>query len=534
MQLLIVDDEVLAADGLKFLIDWNQLNINRIYTAYSALEAKKIIQKEEIDIVISDIEMPVENGLNLLKWMRSENCQAENIFLTCHENFNYAREALILGSSDYLLKPVEPEELIKAVKNSQNKLNLKKKAEINRLYAEKMKKNEAILDHIWYCNLVKGRLADSKPDLIRQCREHNILMNAEDKLMFIYFVIKKVDEPFRLWETEIYDFVFTNVANECLDLKPSEKVFSYAGANRHSDTYGAIILEHFHSLGDITKACKRFVKWMKQEYGTSVSCYIDDFTWIDRLNEQSEKLCRIDGKNQWEEAIVLICRDELEPVPYRKHNQKLWEILWKEGKTDVLLDKIHSMLETYLAQGILTPQIMEAGIKDFNSLAFKMMQSNRFDTNVLWEQEEFYNLFREAYKSIENTMKLFRYLVKKEKEVRKTGPEEGNSSIVEQVKKYIAMNINEEITRSMLSEHVHLNRDYLNRLFKKETGKSLSEYIVEEKMNVAKELLVMTDMPVGDIGYWVGYNNFSYFSSYFKKITGYSAAAYRNKFREDK
>ncbi len=533
MRLLIVDDEVLAADGLKYLIDWKQLNITRIYTANSALEAKRIIQKENIDIVISDIEMPVEDGLSLIKWMRNENCPIENIFLTCHEDFKYAREALVLGSSDYLLKPVEPEDLIKAVKSSQSKLNHRKKTEADRLYAESMKKNKEILDHIWYCNLVKGKLGNSKPEIIRQCREHNISLETDEKLMFIYFVIKKVEEPFRSWETQVYDFVFTNVANECLELKPSEKVFSYTGANRHSDTYGAIVSEHYHTVGDITKACKRFIHWMKKEYGTLISCYLDDFTWIDQLDKQSEKLCRIDEGNQWEEALVLICRDEQEPVPYKNHNLKLWEILWKEGKTELLLEKIRTMLETYLSQGILTPRIMEQERKDFNSIAFKMMQKNGFETNLLWQQEEFCDLFRQAHKSIDNAMKLFVYLTEKEREVRKEESREDHGSIVEQVKSYIAQNISEEITRTKLSEHVHLNRDYLNRLFKRETGKSLSEYIIEEKMKVAKELLIMTDMPVGDIGFWIGYSNFSYFSSYFKKITGYSAAAYRHKFRKE-
>lgn len=534
MNLLIVDDEVLAVEGLKYVIDWKQVNINHIYTANSVLGAKQILKQESIDIVLSDIEMPIENGLDLLKWIRYENIQVENIFLTCHENFKYVKEALKLGSTDYLIKPVEPLELIKAITRAQNNIVNRKKAEINRKYAESMIHNEALLHNIFYCNLVKGKVGASRAEIIEQCKKHNILFQPEEKLMFLYFAIKRIEEPFRSWETEINDFVFINVVTECLELKEQEKVFSYVSANRYSNTYGALVLERYHTLGDITKSCHKIVKWMKKEYGTTISCYLDDYTVIDQLYKQSEKLCEMDEINPFEEALVLICRDKQEPIPYKSHNVKLYEILWKEGKTDLLLEKIRHMFDTYLMQGILTANIMETEIKDFNAIAFKMMQENGFDTNILWQQEAFYSLFRQAHKSIDHAMELFTYLVNKEKDVRKEEPQESNASIVEQVKKYILQNINVEISRSDLSEHVHLNKDYLNRLFKKETGKSLSEYIVDEKMKVAKELLVMTDMPVGDVGYWVGYSNFSYFSTYFKKITGYSAAAYRQKYKKDK
>lgn len=533
MQVLIVDDEVMAADGLKYLIDWKGLSIYRIHVANSAEEAKMIIKKENIDIVISDIEMPIENGLDLLRWMRDENCQAENIFLTCHEDFKYAREALTLGSSAYLLKPVEPDELIDAIKRSQDKLSQRKKTEIDSRYADSIKINKNILDHLWYCNLATGKLGATRQEIVKQCKENGVSIEPDDKVMFIYFAIKKIEEPFRLWETEISDFVFTNVAHECLELEESEKVFSYAGANRHSDNYGAIVLERCHTLADITKACKKFVEWMKKEYGTTISCYLDEFIWVDALYRQSEKLCQIDEKCQWEDAFVLICKDTLDPIPHEGNQRRLWEILWEEGKTDVLLEKIQTRLETCLSKGILTPQIMEQEVNEFESIAFMFMQKSGYDTNLLM-QKDYKNLYNQAKASIDQAMKLFIYLIKKEQDVRKPEMEVDNKSIVEKLKQFIAKNIGEEITRTMLSEHVHLNRDYLNRLFKKETGKSLSEYIVEEKMKVAKELLVVTDMPVGDVGYWVGYSNFSYFSSYFKKITGYSAVAYRQEFRKDK
>ena len=141
------------------------------------------------------------------------------------------------------------------------------------------------------------------------------------------------------------------------------------------------------------------------------------------------------------------------------------------------------------------------------------------------DEKEYSDRFQAAFASRENAADFLRWMLLRD-EVQE------ERSVVDQLKEFIDNNINKEITRKMLEDAVHLNRDYLNRLFKKETGVSLAEYIVEKKMETAKELLVMTDLSVGEVGYWVGYENFSYFSRYFKKITGDSPASYRQKYKE--
>jgi len=113
--MLIVDDEIYAIEGIKAAVDWTELGIHELFTAFNAQQARDSLMCDPVDIVLCDIEMPEESGLDLLSWMRSQGMEAEVIFLTCHEDFKYAREAIRLRSFDYLVKPVDPAELREVV-----------------------------------------------------------------------------------------------------------------------------------------------------------------------------------------------------------------------------------------------------------------------------------------------------------------------------------------------------------------------------------------------------------------------------------
>lgn len=112
---LIVDDEINNIESLKSGFDWKAHNISHIYGASDASEAREIIAGTHIDIMICDIEMPGENGLELIEWIREQKnlnaVETEYIILTCFPEYNYMRKAIQLGCSDYLIKPVDIDEL---------------------------------------------------------------------------------------------------------------------------------------------------------------------------------------------------------------------------------------------------------------------------------------------------------------------------------------------------------------------------------------------------------------------------------------
>jgi AraC-like DNA-binding protein len=107
-----------------------------------------------------------------------------------------------------------------------------------------------------------------------------------------------------------------------------------------------------------------------------------------------------------------------------------------------------------------------------------------------------------------------------------------NTSIVEVVKKYIEEHYNEEISRNELAGIVYLNADYLARLFKKEEGISITDYVIRMRIKKASELLQYSEISINEIAMKVGYDNFSYFSRLCKKVLGCSPKDYRKKAKE--
>lgn len=115
MNLLIVNDEELTADTMKEDIPWQDYEIDEVFTAYDAEQAKAVIGAETVDIMLCDIEMPGDNGIELLRWVREEEKPIECIFLTCHPSFAYAQEAIALDCQEYILIPAKYEDIGKGV-----------------------------------------------------------------------------------------------------------------------------------------------------------------------------------------------------------------------------------------------------------------------------------------------------------------------------------------------------------------------------------------------------------------------------------
>ena len=107
MRVLIVDDDIATVDVVQNSIDWKKLGVRETFSAYNISHAKKILSEHEVDIIISDIEMPQGSGIELLEWLREQKMPGEFLFLTCHENFDYAARALKNQASEYLLKPFD-------------------------------------------------------------------------------------------------------------------------------------------------------------------------------------------------------------------------------------------------------------------------------------------------------------------------------------------------------------------------------------------------------------------------------------------
>ncbi len=151
MRLLIVNDEVLTAETIKEEIPWENYGISQVLTAYDVESGKEWICKNDIDILLCDIEMPGKNGLELLRWIRENEMEIECIFLTCHASFEYAKEAINLGCREYILIPARYEEIGRAVQKVGNRILQERQAKQYQEYgkmAVKEKTWQVEKDHV--------------------------------------------------------------------------------------------------------------------------------------------------------------------------------------------------------------------------------------------------------------------------------------------------------------------------------------------------------------------------------------------------
>lgn len=111
MNILIVDDEVIAIEGIQANVDFSQYGIGQVYTATSVQKAKGVLQKQKIAIILCDIEMPGGTGLELLEWVRDNQPDIVSVILSCHDEFSFAQQAVSLSCMEYILKPATPDVL---------------------------------------------------------------------------------------------------------------------------------------------------------------------------------------------------------------------------------------------------------------------------------------------------------------------------------------------------------------------------------------------------------------------------------------
>lgn len=136
MKLLIVNDEVIAAKGVMTGIEWEKYGIDRVQAAFEAESAKKLLTEEHFDILLCDIEMPGENGIELVRWVRKKNYDIEVIFLTCHADFEFAQEAIRLQCRNYILVPATYEVIAENVYAVVCQIEEKRKARARQQYGE--------------------------------------------------------------------------------------------------------------------------------------------------------------------------------------------------------------------------------------------------------------------------------------------------------------------------------------------------------------------------------------------------------------
>ena len=136
MNILIVDDEELAVQGILDGVNWTQLAFDKVLTARSYQDAVNVFSNTYVDILVSDIEMPGESGLKLIEYVNAHSANTECIILTCHDEFDYAQTAVRLNCMEYVLKPIRYQKLTEILMRARERVTQRRKAEQIQQYGQ--------------------------------------------------------------------------------------------------------------------------------------------------------------------------------------------------------------------------------------------------------------------------------------------------------------------------------------------------------------------------------------------------------------
>ena len=155
--------------------------------------------------------------------------------------------------------------------------------------------------------------------------------------------------------------------------------------------------------------------------------------------------------------------------------------------------------------------------QDFLQMVYFTLEGSEDKLHEMFRSPEDLELYRNGMKSVDNMKKLLHHVAEN---FAVPVPASDQKAVVDKVRRYIGEHLENELRRDELAEYVHLNPDYLTRIFKKETGCTIKEYVIRQKLEEAKMLLRTTSLPISFIAAKVGYCNFSHFSYAYKKVLG--------------
>lgn len=526
MTLLIVDDQISVVSSLYFGIDWQHMGIGRVLKAYSAKEAKDLFETQQIDIMLCDIEMPVEDGLSLLSWVRMKGYGTECIFLTAHADFIYAKEAIALQCFDYILQPARYEDIQKTVARLMDQIAEKRKNEEMMHCGDLMKDRKGI-----FLDAVASRLLFERGEQQMQARQDlnklGIRPRDKDNAYAAILVLHDADEAFKTWDNDLIRYAMDNVLEEIFHM------YGYGAllCSRTRREYALYIYsrEAERVERDLTAAqLKRFREFYQKYYHCSVSCYFavcrglqdtaDTFEKLEELcrNDVVREACVVDG-----DAVMSSLH---QPEGYERIHQYFAQIgpLLENGLYGKISDDLTEMLDHLSEEKMLDAAMLRRFYQDFMSIAYRAAEMHQKTLSELFDEEQDRERSLNAFASVNEMKWLVKYIMAWLNERSMSG--EKQKSQIDRICQYIRSNMEQDIKRTDIAELVHLNPNYVSRLFKNEMGVSLKEYIMQTKMKLAKELVRETNLPISVITMKVGYNNFSYFAQVYKKVNGLSPA----------
>ena len=527
MNLLIVDDEPYAVQTLWKNIHWEIIGIQEVYTAYSVEQAKQILEKRTVDILITDIEMPGGSGMELLKWVYELDFPCKRICMTCHAEFEFAQQALRYQAMDYLVKPINMKKVVETVEMAVVSLReerLQKEWQNKGILWER---NKEKLEQIFWDNLLSGNISEAELPEMAARKGIQIDYNTEEDYLLLLFSIERIEDRKEDWKThsEQMRYILYNVLRDML--------LQNRNVGRCGWKDGLLwgILPAGEPVG-IQENLETFLEMCRSITGASLVAYMEAPASGRGLHNTFLRLKEANTQNVSTFYGVLNVSD----VTMQEENGSSAQFY--TNLQSMLRNRDYETICSYVQdeqreKSHIDKRMLFLAVETVKKEIYRMLTKNHIELESFWDGP----LMEEAgqvYNSTDAFEKWLFNVIKCLEANEKISEKHDKNPMITQVEAFILDNVEERITREQIAAHVNFSADYVARIFKKETGISISEYMMECKISRAKELIEQDEQKIGDIAIALGYNSFSYFSEVFKKITGVLPKDYKRTSRTEK
>lgn len=504
-KLLVVDDEYQTRKGLCELFDWESMNIRVVGDASDGDEAILLLEELRPDILLTDVRMHRMDGLELARRARELQPGIGIVFISGYSDADFLRDALHVGASDYIYKPIRLDELENTMKKLVDKL---RQQEETRILLEKSK---PMLAERFLRSWFHGLLDDKQA------------IRSKLNLLGLHFpetggLYAAAFQP--QWDS----FPDTGEAENCQIIL--EKIIRVNLDNVLTCAQGTGVIALISANINETGATLKNVRNKAQEaLHTPVAVVVsrEYSDWLEAPIAVQEATKILASQVLAEEQDILYYAEEYDnpPTNVTLPDSELLERYVLSGNIDMLTQTVEKMVEdagknTQILRKVLMSVMLRVdlvlqrqGMNELDSLDFcrKIM----------------------SCQSISAMKKLVVVSLQQACNAVETRREQAYSPVIERVMEIIRAHYDEHLSVNMLAEQVHYSPAHLSTLFKKETGVTLSEVILRTRLKEAMDLLRTTLEPVSVIAGKTGYADVQYFSRVFKQFTGLTPLEYRRK-----
>lgn len=540
IKVFLVEDEMVIRRGIKNSIDWEKEGYIFCGEASDGELAYPMIIKEKPDILITDIRMPFMDGLELCKLVKEELPNIKILILSGYDEFDYAKEAIRLGVTEYLLKPISSGKLLEALNGVSESIRREKEdKDLVRKYMEEMRENTEHEKQKFFEQMIAGNL--SMADALETGKKYEMNLSAGMyNLLLFHFTLGKENRKSGelLGEAE---YAIKKLTERL------EYVFEF---QRDVEGWAFLLMaDNEEQMSERVKELSKDLEEIMKNYST-ITYFGGIGQPVARLRELEESFREAERALAARFTMELNRIISVEDIRMAQNVDTLDDI---EITSFGEIEKTRTMLEKFLNNGaedeidefvdVYINELPEENLKSVLMRQYIIMDAyivmmsfcekiEGIEGEMQAQSEELKNSMK-TIQTLEEIKNYIRMLLKKIIGVRDTISGRRYSDIIEIAKDQIRKTyMSDEISLNTIAAEVGMSPSYFSSIFSKEMGKTFVEYLTEIRMDRAKELLMCSSMKTSEIGYEVGYKDPHYFSYIFKKTQNCTPKEFRARGKE--